>query len=68
MRISGFLNQKRSKKNQILSQIFDCYGVIKRGHGWRQLRRLAGFLDFLDEGSEVLRPNPREVDWLHFFH
>ena len=30
MRIFGFLDQKRSKKNLILSQIFDCYGVIKR--------------------------------------
>ena len=30
MRIFGFLDQKRSKKNQILSQNFDCYGVIKK--------------------------------------
>ena len=29
MRIFGFLDQKRSKKNLILSQNFDCYGVIK---------------------------------------
>ena len=30
MRIFGFLDQKRSKTIQILSQNFDCYGVIKR--------------------------------------
>ena len=29
MRIFGFLDQKRSKTIQILSQNFDCYGVIK---------------------------------------
>ena len=30
MRIFGFLDQKRSKTIQKLSQNFDCYGVIKR--------------------------------------
>ena len=33
MRIFGFLDQKRSKTIQILSQNFDCYGVIKKSAG-----------------------------------
>ena len=33
MRIFGFLDQKRSKTIQILSQNFDCYGVIKQSSG-----------------------------------
>ena len=41
MRIFGFLDQKWSKKNQILSQIFDCYGVIKRFRGGRLERSWA---------------------------
>ena len=38
MRIFGFLDQKRSKTIQILSQNFDCYGVIKGSSSRRSAR------------------------------
>ena len=50
MRIFGFLDQKRSKTIQILSQIFDCYGVIKGSVP-------SGTISSTPSGSPYLRPH-----------